>query len=222
MSTLFVSYRKEDTSGEAGRLADELQHALGRRFVFRDAVSISPGDQWDDALIEELAAAKIVLVLVGPKWLATLTDRLSDQRVDYLHKEVATALAARKRVIPVLLRGEPLSPADALPADLKALTSCQTMSLRDEAWSTDVNRLVDAIGRPYRYDLLTLRAIGAVTLITMAVWRLAAALAPDRAADFDFLRTVELTLIGLYALAELLFGYRHSRALAKRRRPAHG
>jgi len=34
------------------------------------------------------------------------------------------------------------------------------MSLRDEAWSTDVNRLVDAIGRPYRYDLLTLRAIG--------------------------------------------------------------
>jgi len=48
-------------------------------------------------------------------------------------------------------------------------------------------------------------------------------LAPDRAADFDFLRTVELTLIGLYALAELLFGYpAFPRARQNGRRPAHG
>lgn len=47
MPTVFLSYRRSDTGGEAGRLADTLQHKLGQRFVFRDVVGISPGDQFD-------------------------------------------------------------------------------------------------------------------------------------------------------------------------------
>ena len=80
MPTVFLSYRRSDTGGEAGRLADTLQHKLGRRFVFRDVVSISPGDQFDAVLETQLAAAKLVLVLIGTTWLEELKKRLTEEK----------------------------------------------------------------------------------------------------------------------------------------------
>src|SRR5262249_10911998 len=105
MPTVFLSYRRSDTGAEAGRLADVLKHKLGRRFVFRDVVSISPGDQFDVVLETQLAAAKVALVLIGPAWLKELKKRLVEENTDYHRVEVAAALRGGKRVIPVLLRG---------------------------------------------------------------------------------------------------------------------
>lgn len=79
MPTVFLSYRRIDTGGEAGRLADALQHKLGKRFVFRDVVSISPGDQFDAVLETQLATAKLTLVLIGPVWLEELEKRLTEE-----------------------------------------------------------------------------------------------------------------------------------------------
>src|SRR5215471_16468827 len=157
MPTVFLSYRRSDTGAGAGRLADGLQHKLGQRFVFRDVVSISPGDHFDVVLETQLAAAEVVLVLIGPVWLEELKKRLVEEHTDYHRVEVAAALRGGKRVIPVLLRGGTLPPPAALPEDLLALTKCQAMTIRDESWRTDVDRLLDAIGRPYRWDLLTCR-----------------------------------------------------------------
>ncbi len=70
--------------------------------------------------------------------------------------EVATALRARKRVIPVLVRRAVLPLPAVLPEDLLAITKCQAITIRDEAWMADVDRLIDAIGHPYRWDLLVL------------------------------------------------------------------
>jgi TIR domain len=208
--------------GEAGRLADALQHKLGQRFVFRDVVSISPGDQFDAVLETQLATAKLALVLIGPAWLEELKKRLTKEGIDYHHVEVATALREGKRVIPVLLRGAALPPPGALPKDLLPLTKCQAITIRDEAWRTDVDRLIDAIGRSYRWELLAIRIVIVVIVIILTVWQLTPQLVSDRVSDYDFLRGLVLSLVGMYGLIEFFIGYRYFRRLKRLRQTAQG
>ena len=66
MPTVFLSYRRSDTGGEAGRLADTFHHKMGGSLAFRDVADIPPGAQFDSMLDKELTAAKTVLVLIGP------------------------------------------------------------------------------------------------------------------------------------------------------------
>ena len=217
MPIVFLSYRRNDTGGEAGRLTDALQYKLGQRLVFRDVISISPGDQFDTALEKQLAIAKVVLVLIGTTWLGELQRRLAEEGTDFHRVEVATALRERKRVIPVLLRGAALPPPAALPEDLQALTKCQAITIRDESWTADIERLIDAIGHPYRWDLLFIRTLIALVSIILTVWKLVPQLAPDLAADYGFLRGFVFTLVIAYGLVESVMAYRHFQRLKRLR-----
>jgi hypothetical protein len=213
MPTVFLSYRRSDTGGEAGRLADTFQHKLGGSLAFRDVVDIPPGVQFDSMLAKELAAAKTVLVLIGPTWLAELQQRLKQTDVDYLRVEVATALAKGKRVIPVLLKGAVLPSMQALPEDLGSLAKHQAMTLRDESWNQDVDRLIDAIGRPYHWTIVALRAVVALLAIVVAAKLLVPLLPDDRANDIVFVRTLVASLVGIYALVEFAVAYRYFKKL---------
>jgi len=213
LPTVFLSYRRSDLAGEVGRLADTMQQKMGGGFAFRDVTNIPLGAKFDQVLREELAAAKIVLVLIGPTWLHELEQRLKQPDVDYLRVEVATAMSQGKRVIPVLFRGAALPRAEAVPDDLAPLAKHQAMTIRDESWSQDVDRLLDAIGRPYRWNMLALRAAVALVMIVVAV-NLALPLLPNhRANDIYFLRSLVASLAGIYALIEFAVGYRHFKRL---------
>lgn len=217
MPTVFLSYRRSDTQGEAGRLADVLQLKLGRKVVFRDAVSISPGAQFDEVINAQLATAKIVLVLIGPAWMDELKKRLTHKNTDYHRLEVSTALQGGKQVIPVLVRGAVLPPTTMLPEDLVALTKCQAITIRDEAWREDVDRLIDAIGHPYRWDLFVLRILIAAIVIIVGVWKIGPQVVHARTSDYAFWRGLVLTLFGVYCLLELFVGYRHFKSLKRLR-----
>lgn len=218
MSTIFLSYRRSDAGGEAGRLSDTLQNIFGRSFVFRDVVSISPGDQFDTVIETQLADAKVVLVLIGTTWLEELKRRLSEERTDFHRLEVATALKRGKRVIPVLLKGATLPLLSALPEDLLQITKCQAITISDESWRADADRLIDAIGRSYRWDLLALRIVIALFVIALGVWLLAPQVAREQASNYSFWRGLVLALIGIYGLSELMIGYRHFKRMKRRRR----
>src|SRR5512143_938129 len=138
MGTVFLSYRRSDTGGEAGRLADAFRQRLGSALVFRDVADIPPGAEFDAELDRQLAAAKIVVVLIGPAWLTELRQRLGLPGIDYVRAEVAAALARWKRVIPGLLRNAGLPAVPDLPQDLGPLAMHQAMTLRDESWNQDV------------------------------------------------------------------------------------
>lgn len=217
MAKVFLSYRRSDTGGEAGRLSDALRQKLGHRFVFRDVVSISPGDRFDKVLETQLDAAKVVLVLIGTKWLEELKRRLTKEKTDFHRVEVATALQRGKRVIPVLLNGATLPPPEALPDDLIQLTKCQVITLRDESWKADTDRLIDATGRPYRWELLAFRIVIAMVVIVFSVWKLSPLIAPDRVSDYGFYRGLVLSLGGVYGLIELIIGIRYFRRLKQLR-----
>ncbi len=216
MPTAFLSYRRNDTGGEAGRLADTFQQRLGDALAFRDVADIPLGVEFDAELNRELAAARFVLVLIGPNWLAELQQRLKQTDVDYVRVEVATALARKKRVIPILLRGAALPLAHDLPEDLGSLAKHQAMTLRDESWYQDVDRLIDAIGRPYHWRIVALRAVVALVTIVVAVRLLVPLLPDDRANDIVFLRSLIGFLAGMYALVEFALAFRYFKKLKQR------
>ena len=199
---VFISYRRSDTTGEAGRLADSLENLLGAACVFRDADDIPAGEDFEVFLQRELAGTEVTVVLIGKKWLAELNSRLSRPEPDFVRIEIAAALKLGKRVIPVLLQGAELPSAASLPDDLRALVNRQAINLRDEAWIADAGRLADAIGRPYDWRRLMLRALTFIVAAVVATKYAIGALAPNADNQLELARGVIVSLLALYTGVE--------------------
>ncbi len=150
MASIFLSYRRSDTSGHAGRLADALEARYGRGAIFRDIESIEAGARFDEAIDRALEGCKVFLALVGDGWLNCVDAdghrRLTDP-ADYVRREVAAALRRNVAVIPVLLQGATMPSAMELPAELQTLARYQAIELSDTRWDYDVQRLTEAIDR---------------------------------------------------------------------------
>jgi hypothetical protein len=201
MKDVFISYRRSDSLGEAGRLFDALSEHLGHGVVFRDVAGIAPGENFDVALDDALRRAGVVLVLIGPGWSTELQQRSTRSERDFVRLEISRALATQLRVIPVLLRGAGLpAPAD-LPDDMQALLRKQALSLRDEAWDVDVNRLAEAIGKPYRWRGLALRAAMTIPTAIVAIGFLVKFVWTDL--GVDKLPLLFAGVLCIYAFAEL-------------------
>ena len=145
---VFISYRRDDAAGYAGRLEEALEKRLERGSVFRDVIDMPPGEDFVAAIRARLAGAQTVLVLIGPRWAGgdTPGQRRIDQAGDLVRLEVAVALDSGARVVPVLLPGAKM-PAEAdLPEPLKPLARRHALSLDDANWDADVGRLALAIG----------------------------------------------------------------------------
>ena len=104
MSGLFISYRRDDAAGHAGRLFDHLSRTFGADEVFMDVDDIQRGDTFADTLTERLQQADVLLAVIGPRWL-TLADAAGTRRLDkaddWVRTEVSGALAGGRLVIPV-------------------------------------------------------------------------------------------------------------------------
>ena len=147
---VFISYRRDDAAGYAGRLEEALERRLGRGSVFRDVQDIPPGEDFVGAIRGRLAGAQAVLVLIGPRWAggdAGGTRRIDDAQ-DFVRLEVAVALDSGARIVPVLLPGASMPAEDELPEALKPLARRNAMTLNDTHWDADIQRLVAAIGVP--------------------------------------------------------------------------
>jgi hypothetical protein len=211
---VFISYRRSDTTGEAGRLADSLENLLGAACVFRDADDIPAGDDFEIVLKRELADTQVIVVLIGKQWLTELSKRLTLPEPDFVRIEIATALPLGKRIIPVLIQGAELPKADALPNDLRPLLNRQALSLRDEAWMADAGRLADAIGRPFSWGRAALRALlfaGAAVLFTKYA---VGTLAPDADNQLELARGVIVGLLVLYAGVESFLWWKRKKRAA--------
>jgi hypothetical protein len=172
---VFLSYRRDDASGHAGRLHDDLQSRLGVGSVFQDVVSIGPGERYRRLIQQAIDASDVVIAVMGRNWAATDGNgrsRLADDH-DVVRAEIETALAADRRVVPVLVDRAELPPAGSLPESLRPLLELNAIELRDEAWTADIRRLYDAIGVPSRTARDRRRgwllAAGAVAVAVLAV-----------------------------------------------------
>jgi len=152
MAVTFISYRREDTAGYAGRLRESLERRLGSAEVFRDVDALQPGQDFVQAIESRLASCRVMLVVIGRDWLDAKVDggsRRLDDPYDFVRLEVAAGLArAEVLVVPVLVEGTSMPAAADLPGDIRPLARRHAVSVRDETWDADVDRLVDVISGP--------------------------------------------------------------------------
>jgi len=143
MPKLFISYRREDSAGFAGRLTDALEQRLGAGSVFRDVDDIRPGEDFEAVIERGLRQVQAVLVVIGPGWLEAAADgrRRLDQADDFVRREVESALGSGKPVVPILVGGASMPDAAALPPALRGLANRQALVMGDASWAADLARL---------------------------------------------------------------------------------
>ena len=147
--TVFLNYRRDDTSGHAGRLRDVLRARI-RGGLFRDIDKIPGGRNFVEAIDEAVGKCEVLLVLIGNQWLA-ITDAAGQRRLDnpkdLVRREIASALGRGIPVIPVLVEGAAMPREDDLPDDLKSLSLRNAVELSETRWDYDVEQLVKELGK---------------------------------------------------------------------------
>jgi TIR domain len=142
---IFLSYRRDDSGGQAGRLSDRLVPEFGRDNLFLDIDSIPLGVNFVKRLTAEVAACDILIALIGPRWLDTRNDRNErriDQPNDFVRIEIAAALQRDIPVIPALVDGAALPRPELLPDDVKDLALRNGIELHHTSFHSDVDRLI--------------------------------------------------------------------------------
>jgi len=149
LSGIFISYRREDSEGQARALSIELARYVGEESVFMDVDSIALGRDFRQALHERLETCDALLALIGPNWLEmkdVAGKRRLDDSGDYLRQEIAVALVRNIPVTPVLVQGATMPAAERLPDDLKGLAFRNGFELSHTRWHSDVRELAHRLG----------------------------------------------------------------------------
>jgi len=175
MSGVFISYRREDSSGYAGRLFDILSVHFGKENIYMDLDTIKGGDNFATVIEDKIGQCDALLAVIGERWLTcTGVDgsRRLDSAHDYVRMEIAKALERGVRVIPVLVGGGKMPHQPDLPDDLRLLALHQAMDLRDAHFHTDADQLMDVLkqtvpsitGRPRRVRSNRFAVVGSAVL----------------------------------------------------------
>ena len=151
MGSIFLSYRREDTEGQAGRLYDDLVAAFGSDSVFMDVAAIQPGRDFRKSIDQSLNSCGVFLSLIGRSWLTakdTSGQRRLDDPADFVRIETGAALKRDIPVVPVLVQGASAPKPDQLPDDLKELAFRNAVELTHPRWDSDIQVLIEAL-RPH-------------------------------------------------------------------------
>ncbi|MEO6410175.1 MAG: toll/interleukin-1 receptor domain-containing protein [Burkholderiaceae bacterium] len=151
MSSIFISYRRDDSAPYAGRLYDRLSAHFGAGEVFMDIDQIEPGEDFVEVIERKVGGCETAVVLIGPRWLGIADEqgaRRLDDAADFVRLEVAAALQRGVRVVPVLVGGANMPRAEQLPAPLAVLARRNAVELSDSRFHRDVDRLIAALAKP--------------------------------------------------------------------------
>lgn len=145
---VFISYRRDDSAGHAGRVHDRLAHEFGANLLFMDVDSIPLGSDFIKVLREEVGRCDALLAVIGHHWLDARDaegKRRLDSENDFVRVEIATALQRDIPVIPILLDGAKVPKPEELPVDLQALSARNGLDVRHSSFHIDMNRLIAAL-----------------------------------------------------------------------------
>jgi len=140
----FISYRRDGGSHLAQLIRTSLQYARGLN-VYVDVNELRSGE-FDRELLTKIEAAPNFIVILSPGSL----ERCRNDG-DWLRREIVHALMHGKNVIPVLLKGFVMPPADELPEDMRRLSLMQGVAYDDLFTEESIRRIGDwcrTVGRP--------------------------------------------------------------------------
>jgi len=145
---IFISYRRDDSEGEAGRLFDDLVNHFGDASVFMDVTAIQAGRDFRKAIDESVSTCGVLLAIIGKNWVDAKNEageRRLDNASDFVRFETASALKRDIPVIPVLVHGAKMPRPDQLPDDLRDLAYRNGCELTHARWGSDLQLLIRAL-----------------------------------------------------------------------------
>lgn len=148
MARIFISYRRADSAGYAGRLYDHLGNHFGKNHVFMDVDSINPGVDFVDAIDQAVGQCDAVVAVIGRQWVS-ITDSEGRRRIDdpndFVRIEIETALNRNILLIPVLVDNAPTPLAGELPPSLAKLVRRNALEVSNTRFRYDVDKLIRTI-----------------------------------------------------------------------------
>jgi hypothetical protein len=145
MARIFISYRRDDSAGYAGRVYDRLCARFGPEQVFMDLDDIKPGDDFVKVLDETEKNCAALVVVIGRSWLTVRSSdgtlRLFDPK-DFVRQEIAAGLKNNVRLFPVLVGGSRMPQLPELPEDLASLAHVQALPIHDDSFQRNADQLI--------------------------------------------------------------------------------
>ena len=165
MPSIFISYRRNDSGGHAGRLYDRLRLWFEEDELFFDVNSIDCGADFPQEIDQAITSVKAVIVIIGPDWIETINKRVNDQLTDFVRREISIALDRKLKnkveIFPVLV-GQATMPLptelhDELKVVIGKLLYYQAVEFPAEThmWDLQFEKLrnlltsVDGVPQPY-------------------------------------------------------------------------
>jgi hypothetical protein len=145
MARIFLSYRREDSAGHAGRIFDHLNGGFGYGRVFMDVEGIEAGENFAKAIEEAIAGCDTVVAVIGKRWAGeadSFGNRRIDDPEDYVRQEIETALRLGVELVPVVVGGADFPHKQDLPKELAELALRNALQIDDKAFLPGVERLI--------------------------------------------------------------------------------
>lgn len=154
--------------------------------MFRDVTGIDYGQEFERIIVQRIEDACAIIVVIGDSWL-TATDEGGNARLfdpgGYVVREIAAALEGGVVVVPVLIGGATMPRKEELPPQLADLAMRNAITISDERWAFDVDRLakvlaIDVSGSVTqgKLDLMRAAAIAGLFILgTFATWSFSSA-----------------------------------------------
>lgn len=149
MRSVFISYRRNDSSAVAHLVFESLEQASFS--VFFDLRSIESGVDFETCLQMALDECDLLIALIGPSWMSRLEEsvrHVDAKDKDWVRVEIGSALARQIPILPVLIDGTP-PVGSGLPVDLAGLARLHAFPLETRSTLFEVQRgmLVQAARR---------------------------------------------------------------------------
>jgi len=145
MPGIFLSYRRSDAGGWAGRLSESLRRFLPGVDTFMDVDNIPPGVRFGDYIAQAVGSCDVLLVLIGPHWANADNLRRLGEPQDFVRLEIEAAMKRDIRVIPTRVGDTPLPAPTSLPESVRGLLDRQDFVISDRSWNDDCRRLASLL-----------------------------------------------------------------------------
>jgi TIR domain len=145
---IFINYRRGDDPGFAQALFGRLEQVFAADQLFMDIDDIAPGLDFVDVMNQQVSKCDVLISVIGRGWLAVVDEtggRRLDDPQDFVRLEIESALAQKKRVIPVLVNDAKMPKLTDLPESLRPFARCNAVKLSHERFRADVAGLIEAL-----------------------------------------------------------------------------
>lgn len=139
---IFISYEREDAGGWAGSIYQRLKDDYGPGIVFKDEEETRTATDWPPRLARLVKSCNAVVLIIGPGWKDSRVIAKLNDPINWVHREIVTAIEADKPIFPVVIEGASV-PTEGIPNKIVQALNRHHFRFRTNSnlWSDDLARL---------------------------------------------------------------------------------